>query len=121
MLPRRSLVVGMLCLTLSAAAQDTSRVPKLTENIDVSIVNLDVFVTDKSGARVHGLTSSDFEILEDGKRQAITNFAEYSGEAGGGARHHTDAAGEPPAKQPRTIILFIDRFHLTKMKADPFF
>ncbi|MEO8196435.1 MAG: VWA domain-containing protein [Thermoanaerobaculia bacterium] len=44
------------------------------ESIDVSVVNLDVYVTDKKGNRVNGLTRNDFEIFEDKKPMAITNF-----------------------------------------------
>lgn len=44
------------------------------ESIDVSVVNVDVYVTDKKGKRVNGLTRDDFEILEDKRPMAITNF-----------------------------------------------
>lgn len=44
------------------------------ESIDVSVVNVDVYVTDKKGNRVNGLSREDFEILEDRKPMAITNF-----------------------------------------------
>ncbi|MEA2339584.1 MAG: hypothetical protein QOE82_3591, partial [Thermoanaerobaculia bacterium] len=46
---------------------------QVTESIDVRIVNVDVTVTSK-GAPVRGLTRDDFEILEDGRLQTITNF-----------------------------------------------
>ena len=44
------------------------------ETIDVSVVNVDVYVTDKKGNRINGLKREDFEILEDRKPMAITNF-----------------------------------------------
>ncbi len=44
------------------------------ESIDVSVVNVDVYVTDKKGNRINGLTRADFEIFEDKKPIAITNF-----------------------------------------------
>ena len=43
------------------------QVPVAGETIDVTIVNVEVFVTDKRGRRVHGLTRDDFEIHENGK------------------------------------------------------
>jgi VWFA-related protein len=46
----------------------------LVEKIDVSVVNIDVTVTDRHGQAVSGLKREDFEILEDGKRQEISNF-----------------------------------------------
>jgi VWFA-related protein len=45
----------------------------LTEKIDVSLVNVDVTVT-SHGAPARGLTRDDFEILEDGVPQKVTNF-----------------------------------------------
>jgi VWFA-related protein len=44
------------------------------DSIDVSVVNVDVFVTDKKGNRINGLTRDDFEIFEDKKPMAVTNF-----------------------------------------------
>ena len=41
----------------------------------VDLVNVGVFVTDRSGAPVTGLTVDDFEILEDGTRQTVKYFA----------------------------------------------
>src|SRR5258706_7649458 len=51
----------------------TALTAQVTESIDVRIVNVDVTVTSK-GAPVRGLTRDDFEVLEDGRRQTITNF-----------------------------------------------
>jgi VWFA-related protein len=44
------------------------------ESIDVNVVNLDVYVTDKKGNRIKGLKKEDFELFEDKKPVAITNF-----------------------------------------------
>ena len=44
------------------------------ESIDVNVVNVDVYVTDKKGNRIHGLKKEDFELYEDKKLVAITNF-----------------------------------------------
>ena len=44
------------------------------ESIDVSVVNVDVVVIDKSGRRITGLSRDDFELREDGKPVEITNF-----------------------------------------------
>ncbi len=43
-------------------------------SIDVSVVNVDVFVTDKKGNRIRGLGRDDFELFEGGKPVAISNF-----------------------------------------------
>jgi len=101
-----------LCASL-AYAQD---IPRAGESIEVSIVNVDVFVTDRSGRHVTGLTKDDFEIFEDGKLQPITNFAEYrsnleneSVSVEGTASERT-AAPQPPPRPHRTLVVFVDRF-----------
>ncbi len=44
------------------------------ETRDVNIVNIEVFVNDKKGNPITGLTREDFEVLEDGKPIVIQNF-----------------------------------------------
>src|SRR3954466_13479386 len=50
----------------------------LTEKIDVNLVNVDVTVT-SHGAPARGLNRDDFEVLEDGVPQTITNFYAIEG------------------------------------------
>jgi VWFA-related protein len=99
-------------------------ISRLGESIEVSIVNVDVFVTDRDGRSVHGLGKDDFEIFEDGKRKAITNFAEYRSEPllGQAAELGVSAAeSQNVARQKRTIILFFDRFTLPRFHSQPLF
>jgi hypothetical protein len=75
---RRIAAVSFLSFLMLGAAQREPQLPRVAgETIEVSLVNLDVVVTDKQGRRVHGLTANDFEVLEDGKPQAITNFSAF--------------------------------------------
>jgi VWFA-related protein len=87
----------------------------LTESIDVSIINVDVFVTDAKGNRVHGLTRDDFEIRENGRRQPITNFAEFAPRVTGSFAVEGTAPDATPATAPtpapaakRTIVMFVE-------------
>jgi VWFA-related protein len=48
------------------------------ETVTVNVVNVDVYVNDKKG-RVTGLTRNDFEVLEDGRPMAISNFLAVEG------------------------------------------
>jgi VWFA-related protein len=91
------------------------QLPASGETIDVSLVNVDVFVTDKKGKRVTGLTAADFEIRENGRVQPVTNFAEYRRGAGAGP----SATAAPPAK--RTILVFVERFTLPNFQTRPLF
>lgn len=54
-------------------------VPTFEDVVAVRVVNVDVFVTDRSGEHVPGLTREDFELRVDGKPMPISNFYnEYS-------------------------------------------
>jgi VWFA-related protein len=70
----------------SQANQDVTR-------ISTQLVQVDVVVTDKKGRHVEDLSQADFELLVDGKKQALTYFS------------HINLPGaikrEPAAKQTR--------------------
>jgi VWFA-related protein len=44
------------------------------ESVDVTVVNVEVYVTDKKGNRVTGLTADDFEVYEERRPMEISNF-----------------------------------------------
>ena len=115
---------AILLLPLFASAQKQQPpIPAIGASIEVSIVNVDVFVTNNAGQRVRGLTKDDFEIFENGVKQPITNFAEYAGEAQTSAVPAQTTAPAPAAAppQPRTIVFFFDRFYLPNFRNDPLF
>jgi VWFA-related protein len=124
MRPSALLLLLPAAFTIAAFAQ-TPVIPHAGEAIDVSIVNVDTVVTDKQGNRAHGLRKEDFEIFENGVRQPITNFAEYA--SARETTHAVDTAGQssiaalPPPPQPRTIIVFVERFELPSFRSDPIF
>ena len=64
--------------TVGLYAQNTSPTPPTDEDvvkITTKLVQFDAVVTDKSGNQVRNLNIADFEILQDGKPQKITNFS----------------------------------------------
>ncbi len=70
------------------------------DTVDVNLINVDVYVTDRDGQRVTGLTKDDFELLEDGRPIRITNF--YAVEDGKPVvlPEEAQAAGTPVAPPP---------------------
>jgi VWFA-related protein len=109
----------LLCVNLAAQTLD--------ETIEVSIVNVDVLVTDKAGNRVTGLRADDFEIREDGKVQPITNFSEYVAAA---ASPNVSIESAPADATPRpnvaprarrNIIIFIEPSGLPNFRAKELF
>ena len=75
------LTFSLLISTLAQTQTSPVRAPQeKTDEDDVvristNLVQVDVTVTDKDGRQVTGLTSEDFEILEEGQPQQITNLS----------------------------------------------
>jgi VWFA-related protein len=82
--------------------QDLQRQPGKDDvvKISVTLVQVDAIVTDKNGRQVTDLKPEDFEILEDGKPQAISNFSYISVNSTPPASLApvANAAGNPKAK-----------------------
>jgi VWFA-related protein len=102
------------------------------ESVTVNVVNVDVYVSDKRG-RVTGLARQDFELYEDGRPMAITNFLAVEGGKTTGAAAEAEAAAaaaesaEPnrapklppgyeqapiPEDQKLRLIVYIDNYNL---------
>ena len=107
----RTFFLAVLVSTLAGAAlaQSTgAQPPALTAEVDVHVVNVDVGVTDSHGKPILGLNKNDFEVLEDGKPQPITNFSVIRL-----ASDKTVVATAPlPADSRRRILLVVDNNYL---------
>ncbi len=66
--------VPFLCLC-SLVAQEPASPPATVFSVSSTLVQIDCVVTDSAGNQVVNLTKDGFEILVDGKPQAITNFS----------------------------------------------
>jgi len=62
------------------------------ETVNVNLVNVEVFVTDKEGNSIDGLTADDFELFDDDRPVVITNF--YAVEGG------RPTVVAPPSEEP---------------------
>jgi VWFA-related protein len=80
--------------------------------VDVNVVNVDVYATDKSGKRVNDLRQGDFEVLEDGKRVAITNFVASRLPGAGSPQAPANPAAASPATAPPgegwNLVVYVD-------------
>jgi VWFA-related protein len=96
-----------------APAQDTEQT--FFESIDVNVVNVEVYVTDRDGKRVQGLTRDDFQVFEDGKPVEISNFyamseGQVSQAAPAEAEAEATAAPAPPPAVPADQRLYLAIF-----------
>jgi len=93
------------------------------DEIELTIANLVVYVTDKKGHAITDLTTEDFSVYQDGERREITNFKLYTDEV---IRHqfekptgleHPDATPAPDTGDlagpiPGHLVLYIDNENL---------
>lgn len=123
-------VAASLTLSVAAQQQTTISLPPLQpsaavpavapqrpthhETIEVRLLEVDAVVTDKKGAPVHGLTRDDFELLENGRPQWITNFSEFREAEQRQPSHAADpAAGVTPERpRARTVVILLDAMPL---------
>jgi VWFA-related protein len=96
--------------------------PGFGEVVEVNVINIEVYATDKAGNRVNGLKKEDFALFEDGKPTEITNFAIAEASAAPEASPQGSVAapeaavpdGGSPAvpDNPLSLVLFVDNVHL---------
>ncbi len=116
---RKTVIAVALLFAVSSQSQQPSQPraaepPPLVEKVDVSVVNVDVTVTDRRGQSVTGLTRNDFEIFEDGSAQAISNFyAVENAQARTDVQHAADAPSPPPERFRRKVLVLIDNINST--------
>ena len=137
---KRRWVYPLLCLLLAtngaAGAQtqaESDAQPsgsEFFEIVDVSIANIDVWVTDKEGQPVSGLVKEDFVVVRDGKPVEVSNFYAVTGGRPASATGlpaaaddvSIEPAGEPVRRAPPQsrlaeehrlwLVLFVDNYNL---------
>lgn len=97
------------------------------DQVDVNVVNIDVYVTDKKGNRITGLTKDDFELYEDKRPVQITNFFEVRGGERVGAPTQRERveplpteiqipgvfqARDVPEEQRLHLVVYVDNFNI---------
>lgn len=71
--------------------------------ITTNVVQVDVVVTDKEGKQVSDLRPEDFEVLEDGRKQIITNFSFISTSESGPVTATQNPADQASKKNAATV------------------
>ena len=119
---RLAIVAAVIATAAFAQQRPEAESPRLVENIDVRIINIDVVVTDRRGNPVTGLKREDFEIYENNVPKPVSNFYAVEGavpvavETEGQAQPiPTPAPGKPaevPEHMKRRLIFYIDNLSL---------
>ncbi len=128
----QALALLSLCSVGSAAwAQPQPGTPEtFGETIDVRVVNVDVWVTDRDGNPVTGLTADDFEVRENDRPVELSNFFEFTDGLDASTREREAStfrdrrprqsdldrfipAEPPPPKHRLSLMVYIDNNNLT--------
>lgn len=132
---RFSALTTLLLLAPAALAQDQppappppESTPLFVEEVDVSLVELEVWVTDRDGKAVTDLTLDDFVVTEDKRPVTVTNFSVYVD--GSETRRAVDGAPvelperlstlpsrleELPEDQRLHLVIYVDNFNIRPM------
>ncbi len=109
----RLILMGILACAIAAAPASGQQTP-LVVRLGVELVQIDAVVTDKKGRAVTDLVAADFEILQDGRPQTVTQAAFMGILAGaGGPGSPTVAAADDraddatAAAEPSEAIVFV--------------
>lgn len=93
------------------------------DEVQVTVVNVDVYVRDKKGLPINGLGPDDFIVTQDGVEMAVSNFAEFNAKVirqrmeeamlapPVGSEEPTEEASAPEIK-PMWVVLYIDHENL---------
>jgi len=69
-----SAISVFVCILATQSSAQQGPPPPGVIRINVNLVQVDAVVTDNKGKAVTDLKAEDFEVLQDGKPQAITKF-----------------------------------------------
>lgn len=114
-------LAGFLAVASAAGTLPSEEAPRpadtFQESLEVNLVNVDVFVSDRKGRPVTDLTREDFELYEDDRRVEITHFrAVHEPRAGAlpraGSGGEPEAAGAAADTEPFHLAVLIDNFNL---------
>lgn len=115
------LLAAVLSASVLVRGQEPASQP--TFRAGVAIVNVDVVVSSRDGQPVADLTQDDFELLEDGERQAIEQFrlVTVDGQLKPGdpepraIRSRADEDTELFRPDVRVFVIFLDDYHVTRI------
>lgn len=118
-----AMAFSLLAPALGLAQERSGEPPSFSEVVDVQLVNVEVWVSDRRGNPVTGLGPDDFEVREDGEPVTVQFFNEVAGavsarpagESGDPApapEPGPAATGSGAAAEPAHLVLYFDELHL---------
>jgi len=90
-------LLSLAAPALAAKSPPKPQPPSFGEVVEVNVVNVEVWATDKAGNRINDLRKGDFQVLEDGKPVEISNFETVNASSASSAPAAAPPPGEPSA------------------------
>jgi VWFA-related protein len=87
---------------------------------EVRIAEIQVFVTDRQGKPVSGLTADDFKLYENGDQVEIRNFYAVRDD-GDGTEQPDSGTGSQPTGVPMLFIVYVDNVNIHPLNRSRFF
>ena len=116
------LTPSSISMRAQAPAQDASAAQDPTQptfRVEANFVRVDVYPTDGNGAPITDLTADDFELLEDGKAQQVTQFERVALSTTTAREERrdpvsvSDARAQAADPRRRVFVVFLDTWHTT--------
>ena len=126
------MIIAIAAVALVAAAEEDDKdrpqnrpvgERQFAGEVDVTVANLEVYIRDRNGQPVEGLTAADFKIIQDGVEMPISNFAVLTPEIFSAQIQASETgdgfaqgqAQHPPAIQPAYVVLHFDNENLNPL------
>ncbi|MDX1642770.1 MAG: VWA domain-containing protein [Thermoanaerobaculia bacterium] len=108
---RFGIVVLLLTLSASVTTAEEEVPPVFSERIEVELVNVEIWATDKAGRPVVGLGPEDLVVRHDGEPVEIEFFTEFRD-----GRPRTEGEGDLPSEAggppPNHLVVYFDELNL---------
>jgi VWFA-related protein len=101
------LLVGLAAVVASVSPAEPQQVPPVF-GVDVRLVAVPVFVTDKDGRAVSGLTAQDFEVEDSGRSVPVSGFLAVDAAVKSGTLPDASASPRLIAAARRQFLLLFD-------------
>ncbi|MFV2071994.1 MAG: VWA domain-containing protein [Thermoanaerobaculales bacterium] len=80
-----AVLIAVLAVGLTVAGQEADAEKAIgglafMDEVQITVVNIDVFVRDREGNVVTGLSEEDFRLTQDGRERKLSHFAAYTQE-----------------------------------------
>jgi len=128
---KKSFLVASVAILLAVTSSQGQEVARdevvgglaFVDQVQVTVVNIDVYVRDRQDRPVTGLKKEDFSLLQDGRQREISHFAAYDeevlsailapGKTSGGDQSTVETVPDQTAPdveniQPIHVVIYVD-------------